>query len=150
MTEVSFYHLERSSLEAALPKLLEKVLAAGLKAVVKLGSDERVAALDATLWTYEQGSFLPHGAAADGNGPQQPIWLTAGDDNPAGATVLVLADGAQSEAMADYARCLELFDGRDETALGAARAHWKAYKERGFSLTYLRQTPAGGWEKQDL
>lgn len=150
MTEVSFYHLERSSLEAALPKLLEKVLAAGLRAVVKLGSEERVEALNAALWTYEQGSFLPHGSAADGNGPEQPVWLTAGDDNPGGATVLVLADGAASERMGDYDRCLEMFDGRDESALAAARAHWTAYKERGFQLTYLRQTPAGGWEKQDL
>jgi DNA polymerase-3 subunit chi len=150
VTEVSFYHLERSSLEAALPKLLEKVLAAGLKAVVKLGSAERAEALNAHLWTYDQGSFLPHGSAADGNGPDQPVWLTAGDDNPAAAGVLVLADGAESAGMAGFARCLEMFDGRDEAALAAARAHWKAYKEQGFALTYLRQTAAGGWEKQDI
>lgn len=150
MTEVSFYHLERSSLEAALPKLLEKVLAAGMKAVVKLGSAERVEALSAHLWTYEQGSFLAHGSAADGNGPLQPVWLTAGDDNPAGAGVLVLADGAESTQMADYGRCLEMFDGRDEAALAAARAHWKAYKGLGFALTYLRQTASGAWEKQDI
>lgn len=150
MTEVSFYHLERSSLEAALPKLLEKVLAAGLKAVVKLGSGERAEALNAHLWTYEQGSFLPHGAAADGSAAEQPIWLTAGDDNPAGASVLVLADGAESGLMAGFDRCLEMFDGRDDAALAAARAHWKAYKDQGFALTYLRQTAAGGWEKQDI
>lgn len=150
MTEVSFYHLERSNLENALPRLLEKVLGAGMKAVVKLGSSERVDALNALLWAYEQGSFLPHGSAADGNGPMQPVWLTAGDDNPAGAGVLVLADGAESANIAAFDRCLEMFDGRDETALAAARAHWKAYKEQGFALTYLRQTAAGGWEKQDL
>lgn len=150
MTEVSFYHLERSSLESVLPKLLEKVLAADLKAVVKLGSAERVEAINGLLWTYEQGAFLPHGSAVDGSGPEQPIWLTDGDDNPAGAPVLVLADGAESSLLAGYDRCLELFDGRDEAALGTTRAHWKAYKEQGFSLTYLRQTPAGGWEKQDI
>lgn len=150
MAEVSFYHLERSSLESVLPKLLEKVLSAGLKAVVKLGSAERVEAINGLLWIYEQGAFLPHGSAVDGNGPEQPIWLTDGDDNPAGATVLVLADGAESSTIAGYDRCLELFDGRDETALGATRVHWKTYKEQGFSLTYLRQTPAGGWEKQDI
>jgi len=150
LTEVSFYHLERSSLESALPKLLEKVMAAGLKAVVKLGSSERVEAINGLLWTYEQGSFLPHGSAVDGNGPEQPIWLTDGDDNPAGATVLVLADGAESSLLGEYNRCLELFDGRDEAALSATRAHWKAYKEQGLTLTYLRQTPAGGWEKQEI
>lgn len=150
MTEVSFYHLERSSLETALPKLLEKVLSANLRAVVKLGSPERVEALNAVLWTYEPGAFLPHGSAVDGHGPAQPIWLTVGDDNPAGATVLILADGAQSGEMAGFERCLEMFDGADPEALAAARAHWKAYKEQGFALTYLRQSAAGGWEKQDI
>ncbi len=150
MSEISFYHLERSNLEMALPKLLEKVLAAGLKAVVKLGSAERAEALNAHLWTYAQGSFLPHGTARDGSGPDQPIWLTVEDDNPAGATVLVLADGAVSDRMDDYVRCLELFDGRDPDALSLARAHWQANKDAGHALTYLRQNASGGWEKQDI
>ena len=150
MTDVAFYHLERSSLETALPKLLEKALAAGLRVVVKLGSEERVEALNAALWTYEQGAFLPHGSARDGNAPDQPVWLTEGDDNPNGAAVLVLADGAESDRIADYARCLALFDGCDENALAAARVRWKACKDKGFGLTYWRQTGAGGWQKQDL
>lgn len=150
MTEVAFYHLERSSFETVLPKLLEKVLGAGLRAVVKLGSEERVEAVNAALWTYEQGSFLPHGSARDGYGPDQPVWLTAGDDNPGGATVLVLADGAESDRLANYARCLALFDGRDPDALSAARARWAACKAQGFALAYWRQGAAGGWEKQEL
>jgi DNA polymerase-3 subunit chi len=150
MSEISFYHLERSNLETALPKLLEKVMAAGLKAVVKLGSVERAEALNAHLWTYVQGSFLPHGTARDGSGADQPIWLTVEDDNPAGATVLVLADGAVSDRMGDYARGLELFDGRDPDALSLARAHWQANKDAGHALTYLRQNASGGWEKQDI
>lgn len=150
MTDVAFYHLERSSLEAALPKLLEKVLAANLRAVVKVGSPERAEALNGALWTYEQGSFLPHGSSRDGNAPDQPIWLTDGDDNPNGATVLVLADGAESAHMDDYDRCLAMFDGRDAAALAAARACWSDCKAKGFTLTYWRQGAAGGWEKQDL
>ena len=37
-TEVNFYHLTRSSLEDALPRLLVKTLQAGERAVVMLGS----------------------------------------------------------------------------------------------------------------
>ncbi len=149
MTEIAFYHLEGSTLEAVLAKLLEKALAGGLRAVVKAGSEERVAALDAALWTYEQGSFLAHGSAQDGNGPDQPVWLTAGDDNPNAATVLFLTDGSESGEIADYDRCLELFDGRDELALEKARSHWQAYKDAGHELTYWRQGARGGWQKQD-
>lgn len=150
MTDVAFYHLERSSLETALPKLLEKALAAGFRVVVKVGSEERAEALNATLWTYEQGSFLPHGSASDGDASEQPVWLTDRDDNPNSAAVLVLADGADSSQIGDFQRCLDLFDGRDADALAAARGRWKVCKEQGFGLTYWRQNAAGGWEKQDL
>ena len=64
MTEVSFYHLQKVGLERALPKLLEKALERGLKAVVVAGSDERVESLNSSLWTYEAASFLAHGSAA--------------------------------------------------------------------------------------
>ena len=40
MTEVNFYHLTKSSLEQALPRLLERTLQAGERAVVLLGSAE--------------------------------------------------------------------------------------------------------------
>jgi DNA polymerase-3 subunit chi len=63
MTAIAFYHLERAALEAALAKLLEKALAGGFRAVVKAGSEERLEALNAALWTYDQGSFLAHGSA---------------------------------------------------------------------------------------
>lgn len=150
MSEIAFYHLERSPLEAALPKLVAKILAGGLRAVVKASSPERVESLNAALWTSDRESFLPHGSARDGSAPDQPVWLTADDENPNQATVLVLTDGAASDSLGDYDRCLEMFDGLDDDALSRARAHWQDYKLAGHDLTYWRQTDAGGWEKQDL
>lgn len=148
MTDVGFYHLTASPLEAALPRLLEKVLAGGLRAVVMAGSRERVEALNAQLWTYSPGSFLPHGSAADGNAADQPIWLTDTDENPNGAEVLLLTEGVRSERIGEFARCLDLFDGADPEAVAAARTRWADYKSRGFPVTYLQQTTAGGWEKK--
>ena len=60
VTEIGFYHLTCTPLERALPKLLEKVLASGARAVVRAGSDERVEFLNGALWTYQPASFLPH------------------------------------------------------------------------------------------
>jgi DNA polymerase-3 subunit chi len=76
VTDISFYHLERQSLDQVLPKLLERVIDAGLRAVVLAGSEERVERLNALLWTYDDGSFLPHGARSDGNLADQPVYLT--------------------------------------------------------------------------
>jgi DNA polymerase-3 subunit chi len=148
MTDIGFYHLVATPLEKALPKLLEKVLGSGARAVVMAGSIERVEALNAQLWTYTPNGFLPHGTTKDGKAERQPIWLTAEDENPNGATILVLTDGAASEQLADYARCLNVFDGADEAAVAEARARWKLYKEAGHGLTYWQQTESGGWERK--
>lgn len=147
MTEISFYHLTAQPLEWALPRLLEKVLAGGGRAVVLAGSEERVEALCAHLWTYDPASFLPHGSPRDGNAEAQPVWLTERDENPNGAGFLFLTDGVTSDRVDAFSRCLELFDGGDPQAVAAARDRWRAYKAAGHALTYWRQTPQGGWEK---
>lgn len=148
MTDIGFYHLTRTPLERALPRLLEKVVAAGMRAVVVAGSADRVEALNGALWTYDPGSFLPHGSARDGNAADQPIWLTDADDNPNAATMLVLVDGATSPRLAAYQRCLDLFDGNDPDAVAAARARWTAAKAAGHGLTYWQQTESGGWQSK--
>ena len=147
-TEVNFYHLTRSSLEDALPRLLAKTLQAGARAVVMVGSPERVDALNTHLWTCDPNGFLPHGAAKDGEADRQPVWLTHLDENPNGAKFLFVADRARSDKVGDYKRCFELFDGRDDTAVAESRERWKAYKAAGHTLVYWQQTPTGGWEKK--
>jgi len=148
VSEVWFYHLQRQTLEAALPALLEKALAAGKRAVVMLGSEERVEAVDNLLWTYDDRSFLPHGSARDGFASEQPVWLTQADENPNGAQILVLADGARSSHVGEFERCLELLDGNDPAAVGAARLRWKAYKEAGHEVAYWQQDARGKWERK--
>ena len=148
MAEIGFYHLTTTPLERALPKLLEKAVGTGQRIVVMAGSEERVEALNALLWTYDPASFLPHGSARDGNAAAQPIWLTAKDENPNTAAILVLADGASSARIGDYARCLEMFDGNAGEAVEQARARWKAYLAAGHTLTYWQQNDRGGWEKK--
>lgn len=148
MTEIRFYHLQRTTLDAALPTMLEKTHGRGQRAVVLLGSPERVESLAGRLWTYAERNFLPHGTARDGRPERQPIWLTAEDSNPNGASVLFVADGARSDHVGDYEMCVELFDGNDEGAVNDARARWRDYKSAGHKLVYYQQTDAGGWEQK--
>jgi DNA polymerase III subunit chi len=145
MTQIGFYHLMRLPLEQALPKLLDKALAAGYRAVVLAGSAERVESLNDRLWTFEPDSWLPHGSARDGEAEMQPIWLTHADENPNQATILVMCDGAESAKVGDFARCLDLFDGNDPEAVQAARERWKRWKAEGHELVYYQQGDGGGW-----
>lgn len=148
MTDISFYHLERSPLESALPKLLEKTLSAGKRALVLASSEARVEALAETLWSYGADAWLPHGTAKDGFPDQQPVWISVSDDNINDATFLFLTDGATSITVPDYERCFELFDGNEPQLVADARDRWKAYKEEGHTLAYWQQTPSGGWTRK--
>lgn len=148
MTDVGFYHLLRTPLERALPRLLEKALERGMRALVLTGSPERADHLNELLWTYDPAGFLPHGAEADGQPDRQPIWLSDREIDVNGADLLVLLDNADSERLDAYARVIDLFDGHDAEAVAAARRRWSARKEAGHDLTYWRQTERGGWEKQ--
>jgi DNA polymerase-3 subunit chi len=151
--EIGFYHMTGTTLEAALPQMLEKTLERGQRAVVRAGSAARVEALTERLWTYKDRGFLPHGSAKDGHAALQPIWLTEKDERPNDAQVLFLTDGATSGAgdggPEGFERCAVLFDGNDEAALAAARAQWAGLKDAGHDLIYWQQSDEGRWEKRD-
>lgn len=150
MAELLFYHLARTGLEQVLPTLLERTLARGQHAVVLVPTPERLDALDAHLWSYDPASFLPHGTPADGQGADQPVWLTTTLERPNAAEVLFLIDGAGPDdpgAFAPFARVAFLFDGRDDAAVEHARGRWKRWKAAGEHLAYWQQTETG-WEQK--
>ncbi len=148
MTDIGFYHLSRTPLEQALPQLMQKVLDSGARAVIRTESGERAEFLSNLLWTADQGSFLAHGTARDGDAEEQPLWITPDEENPNSAGILVLVDGAEASDLAGFERCLDLFDGRNAASLSAARRRWAQCRDAGHSLTYWQQTPRGGWEKK--
>jgi DNA polymerase-3 subunit chi len=148
MTEVRFYHLQRANLDRVLPVMLSRVLERGQRAVVQLGSQERLDALNDWLWSYDAGSFLPHGGPAEGHPAEQPVWLTLEEERPNGGEVLFLADGAESAKTAEFELVAELFDGNDEAAVSAARSRWKTYKDAGHEVTYWQQDDSGRWQQK--
>jgi DNA polymerase-3 subunit chi len=144
--EVWFYHLERTTLDQALPELLEKTLAKGWRALVRTRERDRIDHLDGWLWSWKDDSFLPHGVADEPQPERQPVLLTLGMDNPNKAQALFLLDGAEGGPLDDFERCILLFDGRDEAAVAEARARWKGFASQGLPVSYWKQGERG-WEK---
>jgi DNA polymerase III subunit chi len=148
VSEVRFHHLERRRVDEALPRILERALEEGRRVIVRASSEEMAAALNERLWTFDDASFLPHGAAGDGDPATQPIFLTSEVENPNGATMLIRlsgADAAEGDEAFDLA--LLMFDGRDELALAHARAEWRRLKDEGRAISYWRESDEGGWER---
>src|SRR5664279_5419852 len=140
MSEVLFYHLERRTLDDVLPGLLERTRERDWRAIVRVGSAERMEALDAHLWTYSEQTFLPHGTAAEGHASRQPIFLTTEEENPNQAQILFVVGGAMpsdwvAPSLREFTRIVLLFDGRDPEALAAARVSWRNAKEAGHDVT---------------
>ena len=145
--QINFYHLTASPLEKGLPRLLEKVHQAGMKSLVLVKDEERLAQLNQTLWSYTTKYFLPHGTKEDGFSEKQPIYLTIEFENPANANVLAMVDGAAPPSLDGFEKAIYMFDGEDEQQVKTARARWKNYKDDNHELVYWKQTPKGKWEK---
>lgn len=149
MTEILFYHLQRQPLDKVLPQLLEKSIERGWRVVVQASSDERIDALDAHLWTYRDDAFLAHGTYRESEPAMQPVLLTVNGDNPNGANVRFLIDGAPvPDDAASYQRIVLMFDGEDDEAVAAARTRWSEAKENGFDATYWQADEQGRWQKK--
>jgi DNA polymerase-3 subunit chi len=135
--KVDFYLLAatdaRSRLVAAC-RLAEKAYYQGLKVAVRTASPGETAEIDDALWTFADGSFVPHG-----------IWPA--EPEFAGATPVLIGHSAlpqshrdvlinlTADAPADfssYARICEVVGG-DEDAKRHARTRWRLYREAGCS-----------------
>jgi len=150
MSSFGFYQLMTRSLDSVVPRLLEKVLAAGHR-VLLVGDDRAVLTrLDVALWSFSPASFLPHALAGeDGavdDADAQKILLAGAAVNLNGADVLMLVGGALPDNAGDFARVLVMFDGNDAAALGAARDQWRALGEGSHTRVYWKES-ASGWEK---
>ncbi len=148
--EVSLYHLTTHPLEKVLPKVLEKVYGGGLRALVVTDTPDHMKALNASLWTYSSGAFLPHGTEGDKTlDPQDnPIWLTLEPNNKNNASVLVLTGGQSVDDLSDYARCVDIFDGNDPASLAAAHIRREAYQQNGHPIVYWKQSLDGTWDQE--
>ena len=144
-----FYHLTQRPLEATLPLLLEKSLAAGWRVAVRGTDPGRMDWLDQRLWMGPEDGFLPHGQAGGKHDALQPVLLTVQEALPNDPACLMAVDGAgvAPEEVNRLERVCILFDGHDGMALDAARGQWRALTGAGCKAQYWSEE-SGRWEKK--
>jgi DNA polymerase-3 subunit chi len=92
---------------------------------------------------------LPHGTWRGPEAAAQPVLLTVNEDNPNGATVRFLVEGAAVPPdVSIYQRLVLLFDGEDPEAVATARQHWTHAKSAGLKVTYWLADENGRWQRQ--
>jgi len=136
MTQVDFYILNDSQPDALslfTCRLAEKAYRQGHQVYIHLESARQVSQLDDLLWTYRDGSFLPHGIHASDSPGEQPV-LLGHTDAPEGPGDVLLNLAAEVPGFfSRYNRVAELVGGEDNR-LAAARRRYRFYKERGYTL----------------
>ena len=138
-----FYHIEHTSLDAAIAPLIEKCLERKWRVVV-VGHDDTLERLNKTLWSFREDSFLPHGRART-DADKHPVLLSTEAVATNGAKVALLLDGSDV-ADASFERVMVVFDGGDETARAKARQQYKAATDGG-AARYFQQERGGAWKE---
>ena len=133
MTQVDFYLLgEGGRRELIACRLVEKAYRLGHRVYLFAPDRTSTAELDDLLWTFSQGSFVPHAlyTGASPEADEQPV-LIGHDEPPAGFDdVLVSLAGEVPAWYSRFARVAELV-GADEQDKLQARERFRFYREHG-------------------
>ena len=148
MTEIRFYHLLKKSAESVVFDLAERALTRDHRILIRVKDETEAQRLNEFLWTNKPESFLPHGTAVDCHADRQPVFITATNDNPNNADVVMLMPGAETGGVDGFKLCCDILDGRDEEQIIAGRARYKDWRASGHELSYWQQSDAGKWEQK--
>jgi DNA polymerase III subunit chi len=131
---VDFYIIEEPSSTARLKlacKLAEKAYLASQRVLVWHTDPAELADFDEMLWTFNDGSFVPHEALpANGIPGDTPVLLSAGVALSANVDIIINLAPELPPCVAQTRRVAEIIDG-DDTRRRAGRARFKAYRELG-------------------
>lgn len=128
---VDFYVSDAAGDEVRLRlacRIAEKAYLANQKTVVLLDDADALRRFDRLLWTFGDGSFVPHDAIDDANAPcEAPVVLTTGAPPAGHGDVLLNLSSTVPPYYGKFARVAECLDARAEVR-AAGRERFKAYR----------------------
>ena len=131
---VDFYILEESSAAGRLKlacRLAEKAYLAAQVALVWHTDAQELRLFDDMLWTFMDGSFVPHEMLTPGaSSNETPVLLSAGAAPPSTVDIIINLAADVPTCLAQTRRVAEIIDG-DDSRRRAGRARFKAYRDLG-------------------
>ena len=133
--QVDFYTLsapDRRARLVAACRIAEKAYEQGLRVVVRTSTPAETAEVDELLWTFADGSFVPHGVwpAEPEVAAMTPVLVASGALPASHRDVLVNLAPDAPAGLSEYARVCDLVGG-DEDGKKAGRTRWRAYRDAG-------------------
>lgn len=138
MTRVDFYLLGSGAGDRDLYacRLADKAFRLGHGAYIYTADADAAQRLDKLLWTFSQGSFVPHGLyaeAAPDTTPPFPVAIGCLEPPLACHDVLISLHAEVPPFFSRFERVVDLV-GADEAEKTRARERFRFYRERGYPL----------------
>ena len=131
MTRIDFYILPDVDVDAKFRfacRLAHRAIADGGRAHVRTASAEATAVLDALMWSYPEGRFLPHAATDE----DDALVRIGHAEPPPGPDELLINLGNDIPAFFDrFERVCEVVPAPE---VDAGRARYSQYRQRGYPL----------------
>lgn len=133
--QIDFYILHSAG-DAAVRhfacRLIEKIYKQGNRVFVLLDTLPDVQSFEQLLWTFSQGSFVPHAVEGAPGMDEAPVVI---GQRPTDARAHVLVNLGQTapEEAHRFPRVAEVI-AQDDESKAAGRERFRQYRERGFAL----------------
>lgn len=109
-------------------RLAEKAYQQGHRLFLRVNTPAEAVSLDELLWTFRQGSFLPHARLEHADGEPILVGTAATEDTP--RDVLINMGESLPEFWQDYSRVAEVVN-QAPAVLSGSRARFRAYRQEG-------------------
>ena len=136
MTQVDFYLVDDASVGAAhrtACRLARKAWLAGHQIYIYVPESTQVQVLDELLWTWSEGSFIPHARYPSSQAGTVRVLIGAVEAPAGNAGVLISLAPAVLPWFSRFERLVEIVPG-DETQRQQARERFRFYRDRGYAL----------------
>lgn len=134
MTKVDFYILETPSAQQQFVcRLAEKAWQQGHRVYIHTRDASQSQQLDDLLWTFRDGSFVPHTLDDDTEAERAPIHIGHNGEPRHHDDVLINMDRTVPLFFSRFKRVAEVVGG-DEEERQAGRERFRFYRDRGYPL----------------
>lgn len=150
MQQVDFYILNEANPANTLDfacKMTEKIYRKGLRVYIHTNSEQEAQKIDTRLWSFRQGSFVPHGICRPDEISEDPIIIGFDAESADNAhdgplkneittnrpILINLADKIPG-FFNQFDRITEIVDKKQATSKNSARDRYRFYKDHGCPL----------------
>jgi len=130
---VDFYILKTTAEDSCLQfacRLTEKAYKLTNKVYAHAANSRDAERMDEMLWTFRQGSFVPHQLLTTSSERRAPVSIGAGAQREAEGDLLINLADKPPEFAAGFDRVAEIVGG-DEASRQAGRERFKYYRDMG-------------------